>query len=74
MNRQYRYYETTSFRYNIELYHDGKFIKVYKVWFGDELDNEIDRLEEQGYTYGFTEEEVEEARCRYERLLKNKIG
>ena len=73
MKRQYRYYETKTFRYNIELYHDGKFIESYMVWFGDELDNEIARLEEQGYTYGFTEEEVEEALCQCEKIIKNKI-
>jgi hypothetical protein len=74
MKRQYRYYETATFRYNVELYHDGKLVKTYEVWFGDELSDRIDTLEELGYTYGFTEKEVEEARCHYERLLKNKIG
>ena len=72
MKKQYRYYETTSFRYNIELYHDGKFIELRKVWL-DELDNEIDNLKEQGYTYGYTKDKVEEAKKRYTEMLKNII-
>lgn len=73
MKKQYRYYETLSFRYAVEIYHDGERVDTYKRW-QDELLDEINKLKEQGYTYGFTEEEVETAKCQYERILKNKIS
>ena len=37
-----------------------------------ELLGEINKLEEQEYTYGFTEKEVETAKYQYEKILKNK--
>ena len=73
MKKQYRYYETMSFRYVVEIYHDGKRVNTYKVW-ETELLGEINKLEEQEYTYGFTEKEVETAKYQYERILENKIG
>lgn len=73
MKKQYRYYEITSFIYAIALYHDGEIVEYYKVC-QNELDDEIDKIEEQGYTYGFTKEEVQEAKERYEKMLKNIIG
>lgn len=72
MKKQYRYYETISFKYDIELWHDGSFFNVYEVWL-DELEDEICKLEDQGYTYGYTEYEVEKARQRYENMLKDII-
>lgn len=72
MKKQYRLFETLSFRYNIELYHDGEFVEAYKVW-QDELSDEIDKLKEQGYTYGYTKDEVSEAKLRYERMLESII-
>lgn len=72
MKHQYRYYEVTSFKYNIELYHNGDFVEVRQVWI-DELDDEIDKLEEQGYTYCYTKDEVEKIKKRYEKMLKNII-
>lgn len=73
MKKQYRYYETTSFKYDIELWHDGSFFNTHEVWV-DELDDEITRLEKQGYTYGYTEYEVEQAKLIYERRLENIIS
>lgn len=72
MKKQYCYYETTSFLYNIELYHDGVYDCTRKVWL-DELDTELDFLESEGYTRGFTESEVDEAKRTYEIRLKNMI-
>lgn len=74
MKKQYRYQEKRlgSFKYGIHIYHNGKLIETVEVYF-DELDDIIDTLEDQGYSYGFTEAEVESARLRYERMLENII-
>ena len=72
MKKQYRLFETHSFKYDIELYHDGNLVEVLKVW-AIELNDEINRLEEQGYTYGFTKEEVEKEKKHYEKMLENII-
>lgn len=72
MKKQYTYYEISNFIYMIELYHDGKLVEQHKVWLSDTAKEES-RLEAQGYTYGYTKEEVEEARQRYEEIFKNRI-
>ena len=72
MKLQYRYYEHIGFKYAVQLYCDGKLTKSYKVYSID-LDDEIDKLEGQGYVYGYTEEEVNKAKARYERMLDNII-
>ena len=56
----------------IRLYCDGWVVKTYKVWL-DELDDEIDKLEGQGYVYGYTEQEVNEVKEQYETMLDNII-
>lgn len=73
MKKQYRYGEGSSFKYIITLYHDGELVDIRELWL-DELDDEIDKLEEQGYVHGYTREEVEKAKQTYERMLKNIIG
>lgn len=65
MRKQYRYYEINSFLYNINLYYDGVCECTRKVW--------LDELESKGYTQGFTENEVNEAKRIYEKRLKNMI-
>ena len=72
MRKQYRYYEINSFLYNINLYYDGVCECTRKVWL-DELDEILDELESKGYTQGFTENEVNEAKRIYEKRLKNMI-
>lgn len=72
MRKQYRYYEINSFLYNINLYYDGVRERTRKVWL-DELDEVLDELESKGYTQGFTENEVNEAKRIYEKRLKNMI-
>ena len=62
-----------SFRHKIELYHDGKIVEVRTVWSTD-LEDELDKVEKQGYTYGFTKKEVEKTKQQYERMLKNIIS
>ena len=71
MKLQYRVFDTFN-AYNITLYHDGKIFKSYKVYkSNDEAFEEVERLKEIGYTYGFTKKEVEKQREKYERMLDN---
>ena len=72
MRLQYRYFEYIGFQCVIQLYCDGWLAKSYKVYL-DELDDEIDKIEKQGYKFGYTEQEVENARKRYEEMLSNII-
>ena len=72
MKLQFRYHEDTSFKATIELYRNGALAKSYKVWI-DDFDAEIDSLMSKGYTYGYTPEEVAEAKEWYENRLNNVI-
>ena len=72
MRKQYRYKEATFAKYHLSIYHDGELVET-KIFWGDDIDDEIDRLKMDGYTYGFTRAEVEEAKQRYERMLANMI-
>ncbi len=72
MKLQYRYIDAGGFRYIIRLYCDGWLVKSYKIWL-DELDNEIEKIENQGYTYGYTEDELDRARAHYKNVLDNVI-
>lgn len=74
MKKQYCYYETTSFLYNIELYNDGVYDCTHRVWL-DELDTELDFLESEGYTRGFTKSEVGETNTyRFKPFSRDLIG
>lgn len=72
MRLQYRYFEYGAFQSMIQLYCDGRLVELYKVYL-DELDDEINKIEKQGYSYGFTASEVCDAKERYERMLNNII-
>ena len=72
MKRQYRYIESYGFKYIFQLYHDGELVESHTVYL-DKLQDAIDAFEADGYTYGYTEQEVEKAKERYERMLRNKI-
>lgn len=72
MKLQFRYHEDSTFKATIELYHNGALVKSYKVWI-DYFDAEIDSLISKGYTYGYTPEEVAEAKEWYENRLNNVI-
>ena len=73
IKKQYRYSEATFGKYYLHIYHDGEFVERKTFW-GDEIDEEIDKLKMKGYTYGFTKDEVKEAKRRYDRMLANIIG
>ena len=64
--------DNTGFKRYFYLYHDGEFKKSYSIW-EDEISDEIDKLEAEGYTLGYTIYEVEEAKLQYEKMLKNLI-
>lgn len=70
--KQYRYNAGCFGKYYLYIYNDGKLIEKKILW-GDEFDEEVDRLIEEGYTYGFTNDEVENAKQKYERMLLNVI-
>lgn len=62
-----------SFRYIIHLYHDGYLVNSTKMWFGDELTAYIDKLESEGYTKAYSEDEVVKAQKKYEYLLERQL-
>ena len=72
MNKQYNLKHESAFKRTLSTYHDGKLIDS-KVYYIDEIDDEIDKLEADGYVYGYTQEEVATAKRRYERMLKYMI-
>lgn len=72
MRMQYKVCAATSFKYYILVYHDGELFDAYKLW-SDELNEKVDELESQGYVRGFSKQEVEKERIRYEMMLENII-
>ena len=72
MKKQYYLSRAATFCNYITLYHDGVKISAEKVW-DDELFDYIEHLEEQGYTRGFSNAEVEKERKEYEHLRDNLI-
>lgn len=72
MRKQFRYQEATFAKYHLYIYHDGELVESKTFW-GDDIGQEINNLKIKGYTYGFTKEEVKEAKKRYKRMLANII-
>ena len=56
----------------IRIYHDGQLVEE-KTLFQDEAGDYIEELEQQGYTKGYTKQEVEESKRIYENQLQNII-
>lgn len=73
MRKQYDLYEGASFRYWVVLYHDGVKVDAVKKWQGDELSAYLDKLESEGYTRGYTKDDVEEAYKKYIHIYNNRI-
>ena len=73
MKKQYMTSFAGSFRYVIHIYHDGYLVDLTKMWFGDELNAYIDKLESEGYTKAYSEDEVVKAQKKYEYLLERKL-
>lgn len=72
MKLQYRYREYIGFKWLLELYNDGKLIETRKLYVY-ELEETEEKLLTQGYTYGYTEKEIAEAKEKYEEMLNNII-
>lgn len=72
MRMQYKICAATSFKYYIFVYHDGEYVMSYEVWL-DKLDEEVNKLENQGYMRGFSKKEVENAYRQYELMKENII-
>lgn len=72
MKLQYRYAANNRLQFIVQLYCDGQLVNTYKVW-QDKIDEEIDNLIKEGYTLGFTEEEIETEKYIYEEMLANII-
>ena len=72
MRKQYDYYETFSFSYNVDLYHDGVKVATEEMTYY-EIGDYIQQLEAQGYTRGYLKEDVDEARRKYEHKYENRI-
>ena len=73
MKKQYITSFAGSFRYVIHLYHDGYLVNSTKMWFGDELTAYINKLEADGYTKAYSEDEVIKAQKKYEFLLARQL-
>lgn len=72
MRKQYTFHAYTWGCYVIELYHDGVMTHEIKKDKAD-MNRYIDRLEAQGYTFGYTDKDIEEARKKYEHIYANRI-
>ena len=72
MKKQYRISKNIGFKKYFYIYHDGVLVLKYPVW-DDDMSDEIERLEILGYTRGYSDIEVEEAREKLEHMLKNMI-
>ena len=73
MKKQYKYKHTSRLMVYVQLYHDGKLIETKKALEGDEVWDMLDKLESDGYTYGYTKDEVEKEKRKYEHMLANII-
>lgn len=56
----------------IQIYHDGQLVEE-KALSQDEVSDYVEELEQQGYTKGYTKQEVKESRQIYEYQLANII-
>ena len=73
MRLQYRTSDYMGLKTRITVYEDGEVVKDYAVY-DDEANAECDRLEEQGYIFGYTEAQVRVARKEYEYKLARMIS
>jgi hypothetical protein len=72
MKKQYDYYECRWPSYEIILYHDGIKVDSERISL-HKLYERLEQLEAKGYTFGYTEEDVEKARKKYEYMYENRI-
>lgn len=72
MKKQYHMSESFLCKRTVKTYHDGELVASETLWL-DEADEYTDELEDKGYVYGYTKQEVEDAKRRYEEMLENII-
>lgn len=72
MKKQYRYGYKDRHNVDLQIFHDGELVDSCTLSFG-EIGNKVDKLKGAGYTYGYLEKEVEDAKKEYEHRLKNLI-
>lgn len=72
MKKQYHISESYLFKRRVSIYHDGELISSKEMWV-DDIYEYVDELEEDGYVYGYTQDEVDEAKRLYEDKLTNVI-
>ena len=61
------------FKRIVDVYHDEKLVSSKRMWVVD-ADEYADSLERDGFVYGYTQDEVDEAKRIYEEKLANLIG
>ena len=72
MKKQYHMSESYLFKRTVKTYHNGELVTSERLW-DDEADKYADQLESEGYIYGYTKQEVEKAKKRYDEMLENII-
>ena len=73
MKKQYKLREIEQNNYILELYHNGELIKSYREEEGSLTKSLFDKLDSEGYTYGYTMEDLEKAWEQYSYVLNNLI-
>ena len=73
MLKQYRCEEAGWFKQNIYIYHDGELIETKTIPF-TESENTISQLESDGYKLGYTQDEINEEKKRFNHMKNNMIS
>lgn len=72
MKLQYALIDWMGFKTKILVYHDGTLVNELTLY-DDEINDEVDKLEAQGYTFGYLPKVVNEAKREYEYKLSKMI-
>ena len=73
MRKQYTIIDDVWSKKIVKTYHDGKIEETKLLWL-NEVDEYIEQLEKDGYTFGYTQEQVNQARQDYEYKRANMIN
>lgn len=72
MKLQYALTDYVGLKTRIRTYQDGQLIRDYSIYY-DEVNDEVDKLENEGYTFGYLPKVVNEAKREYEYKLSKMI-
>lgn len=72
MKLQYALVDWMGFKTKILTYCDGQLVNELTLY-DDEVNDEVDKLEAQGYTFGYLPKVVNEAKREYEYKLSKMI-